>query len=262
MLATAATAFLAIVFNRSLNVTGELRKGSIWLLGAIDAAGFLLQYVGQSLTNASDATMLANLAPVLVPLVAWGISRESISKFQGIAMLLGFSGLTLMASPNGRFQGTNVLGDMLLFGASVSFAFFIVLSKRLNAVSTGSALAVIITITTFLAPAAFLFGKLNPLSTGISLEVWYSSLYMGIVCTVIPMVLYLRGLRSISSSESGTLLLVEMLSGLILSASLLGQILTERELVASLAIAAAFGMGVGFKQNCRLIHRVLRLNHA
>ena len=261
LLATIAIAILATLFNRKLGLASELRKASIWLLGAIDAVGFLLQYVGQSLTNASDATMLANLSPVLVPLVAWGVSRESISKLQATATVLGFFGLSLMASPIGRLQGTSALGDVLLFGASISFAFFIVLSKRTSAVSTSSALAVIVTITAFLAPAALLLGKLNPLTLHIGLEAWYSSLYMGIICTVIPMVLYLRGLRSISSSESGTLLLLEMLSGLILSASLLGQILTERELIAGIAITVALGMGVGFKQNCRLVSKMLRLNH-
>jgi drug/metabolite transporter (DMT)-like permease len=245
LLATAAIAVLVILFNRRLGVTRELGRASIWLLGAVDAVGFLLQYVGQSLTNTSDATLLANLAPVLVPLVAWRLCKESVSKFQGIAMVLGLSGLALLASPSTKFQGTSAPGDLLLFGASVSFSFFVVLSKRLNAVTTGSALAVIMAITLFLAPAALLLGRLNPLSFTIGLDGWYSSLYMGIICTVIPMVLYLRGLTSISSSESGTLLLLEMLSGLILAVSLLREVPTGHELLASAAIIATLAMGVG-----------------
>jgi drug/metabolite transporter (DMT)-like permease len=150
LLATAFIGVLVVLFDRRLGVTRELRRISIWLLGGIDAVGFLLQYLGQSLTNASDATLLANLAPVLVPLVAWRLSNEPLSKIHGIAMMLGLSGLVLIASPTTRFGG-GVLGNMFLFGASASFAFFIVLGKRLKAVSTGSALAVIVTVTVFLA---------------------------------------------------------------------------------------------------------------
>jgi DME family drug/metabolite transporter len=247
LLASAVIGVLALLFNRRLRITQELRRKSIWLLGMIDAGGFLLQYAGQSLTNASDATLLANLAPILVPMVAWRLSKESVSKSQGVAMVLGFSGLVMMASPTSSFQGTSVIGDLFLFGASASFALFIVLSKRLNTVGTGSALAVIVTITVFLAPAALVLGRLNPLNFALGLNGWSASIYMGVLCTVIPMVLYLRGLRWISSSESGTVLLLEVLSGLTLAVSLLGQVPSGIELVASTAIVAALAMGVMFK---------------
>lgn len=247
LLASVVIGGLAVLFDRRLGVAQELRRTSTWLLGMVDAIGFLLQYVGQSLTNASDATLLANLAPVLVPLVAWRLSKESISKIQAVAVVFGLSGLALMASPSPKFQGGSVFGDLLLFGASVSFALFIVLSKRLNAVTTGSALAVIVTVTAFLAPAALVLGRLSPLNLALGLDGWSSSLYVGVICTVIPMVLYLRGLRSISASESGTLLLLEVLSGLILAASLLRQVPTLYELVASAAIVAALAMGVAIK---------------
>jgi len=243
LVASGVIGVLALLFNRRLGITQQLRRTPVWLLGMIDAAGFLLQYAGQSLTNASDATLLANLAPVLVPIVAWRVSKESVSKSQEVAMVLGFSGLVLMALPAARLQGRNVLGDLFLFGASASFALFIVLSKRFNAVSTGSALAVILTITVFLAPAALVLGRLNPLNFTLGFNGWSASLYMGVICTVIPMVLYLRGLRWISSSESGALLLLEVLSGLVLAVSLLGQVPNVFELVACTTIVAALAVG-------------------
>jgi drug/metabolite transporter (DMT)-like permease len=246
LLASAVILLIALLFDHRLGIAYQLRRKSTWLLGLIDAVGFLFQYVGQSRTNASDATLLANLAPVLVPLVAWRLSKEGVTKSQMGAMALGFSGLVLMAAPVSKFQAGSLFGELLLFGSSLSYALFIVMSKRVKAVSTGSALAVIVTITVFLAPAAVILGRLNPMDLALGLDVWYSSLYMAIVCTVIPMVLYLRGLRSISSSESGTLLLLEVLSGLILAAALLDQIPTGYELVAGTAIVAALGLRVLF----------------
>jgi drug/metabolite transporter (DMT)-like permease len=248
LLASAVIALLTVGFDKWLRVTSELRKASVWLLGLVDALGFLLQYIGQSLTNTADATLLANLAPALVPLVAWILVKESISKAQATAGALGVSGLVLIAAPSFSFRGTSAVGDLFLFGASASYALFIVLSKRLNAVSAGSAFAVIVAITVFLAAAALLFGNLNPLNLVLGLPGWYSSLYMGVVCTVIPMALYLRGLRSISSSESGTLLLLEVLSGLILAVFMLDEVPTQYELAASTAIVWALAMGVVFNR--------------
>ncbi len=248
LLASAAIAVLAVTFDRRLGIGRELGKSSIWLLGMIDAVGFLLQYLGQSLTNAPDATMLANLAPVLVPLVGWLLAKESISKIQATAGAIGLSGLLLIATPDFRFQASSLPGDLLLLGASMSFAMFIVLSKRAKAVSTGSALAIIVAITIFLTPAALILGRLNPLDLNLGTEALYSALYMGVVCTVIPMVLYLRGLRSISSSESGTLLLLEVLSGLILAVFAFGQVLTQYEMAAGAAIVTALTMGIAFQR--------------
>jgi len=247
LFASAIIGLVAGLFDRRLGISGELRRSSTWLLGFIDSLGFLLQYAGQSLTNASDATLLANLAPILVPLVAWKLSKEHISKIQAIAMVAGLSGLTLMASSTAGSEAGSVIGDLLLFGASASFALFIVMSKRLNAVTTGSALAVIVAITVFLAPAALILGRLNPFTLAVGLDGWYSSLYMAVACTVIPMVLYLQGLGSMSSTRSGTLLLLEVLSGLILTISLLGQIPTWPQLIAGTTIVAALAMGVASK---------------
>jgi len=247
LLASGIIAILAAGFDRRLGICRELRKGSIWLLGMIDAVGFLFQYVGQSLTNAPDATLLANLAPVLVPLVGWILVKESISKIQATAGAFGLSGLLFIAIPNLRFQVSSLPGDLLLLGASLSFALFIVLSKRVKAVNAGSALAVIVTITIFLTPAALTLGRLNPFNFILGMAGWSSALYMGVVCTVIPMVFYLRGLRSISPSESGTLLLLEVLSGLILAVFVLGQVPTQYEIAAGAAIVSALAMSIIFR---------------
>jgi drug/metabolite transporter (DMT)-like permease len=248
LLASVVIVFLAVAFDKRLGIGRELTKGSIRLLGMIDAVGFLFQYVGQSLTNAPDATLLANLAPVLVPLVSWILIKESISKIQATAGAFGLSGLLFIATPNLHFEVSSLPGDLLLLGASLSFAFFIVLSKRVEAVNAGSALAVILAVTIFLTPAALMLGRLNPFNLTLGMPGWFSALYMGVVCTVIPMVLYLRGLRSISSSESGTLLLLEVLSGLILAVFLLRQIPTQYEMAAGAAIVSALAMGIVFKK--------------
>jgi drug/metabolite transporter (DMT)-like permease len=243
LLASSVIGVLTLGFERKLKIRRELRKAPVWLLGLIDALGFLLQYIGQSLTNAADATLLANLAPVLVPVVAWNLT-ESVSKTQAFACAIGLSGLVMIAIPNFKPKTVSVTGDLLLLGSSACYALFIVLSKRFNAASAGSALAVIVTITVFLSPAALILGGLTSFGVNLGRAALCSSLYMGVACTVVPMVLYLRGLRSISSSESGTLLLIEVLSGMMLTVLILREVPTMYELAAGSAISFALAVGV------------------
>lgn len=242
--ASAVAVPLAIAFGRLRELRGELERSPVWLLGVIYAMGFLLQYMGQSLTNVGDATLLANLAPVFVPGLAWFITKESITKSQIPITGLGLLGLVLIVWPDFGLGSRSLVGDLLLFGASMSYALFVVMSKRLNAVSVGSGLALIVAVTVFLAPAAILLGKLNPLDLEMGWTGWLYVVYLGVPCTVIAVALYLKGMGSISASTSGMILLVEILTGLLLATLLFRQVPTEYELGASVAVLSALGMSI------------------
>ena len=233
--------FFALILGKLRSVVTELRCGSTWVLGGVYALGFVLQYLGQSMTDASEAVLLSNLAPILVPIVALLILRDAVTLVQKGATVLGLLGLLLIVSPKFT-SGSGYLGDFMLVASSVTYAIFIVLSKRLGTVSVESALSMIVSITVFLTPLAMLLGGFNPLVLRLGAEGWLSVLYIGIVCSVVAIALYLQGLRSISASQSATLLFVELLTGLLLAATLLGESLSLSEVTGILAILAAMGL--------------------
>lgn len=224
--ASAVIIMLSALFNRKLDVRTQLGRNGIWVLGAIYALGFLFQYVGQNYSNTSDATLLSNLAPTLVPIAAYAISREHISNSRVAATAVASVGLVLVAYPNFHFGSGTLLGDLLLFGSSVCYALFIVLSKRMSAGSVESAFAVVISVTLFLAPAAFLIGGLNLGDLKIGILGWFSIVYLAVPCSVIAISLYLKGLSSITASQSGALLLLELVVGLVLASLVLGEALS------------------------------------
>jgi len=237
--ASAAIVVLAVLFNGRLNVRMELGRGATWVLGAIYALGYLFQYVGQDFANTSDATLLSNLAPILVPLAAFAVLKENVSGAQMGAMGFGFLGLALVASPKLRMGSGHLVGDLMLFASSICYAFFIVLSKRLNADSVASAFAIVVSITAFLAPVAFLLGGLNPLELSIGAAGWASIVYLGLPCSVLALSLYLKGLNSITASQSANLLLIEILIGLVLASLVLGETLSFFAATGAASISVA-----------------------
>jgi len=230
---------IAIVTRRMMLLVRELELIPIWLLGGIYALGFVFQYVGQDFTNASDATLLANLAPTLVPLIAVMVLKDSVGNAQKIATILGLAGLVSIAAPKLSLGSGTFIGDLLLFGTSVCYAVFIVLSKRYGAVSSESAFAIMISISVLLAPAAIFLGRLNHANLNFGLIGWCSVLYMGIPGSVLAVALYLKGLGSVTASQSGTLLLVQLLTGLFLAVLILSEFPTSFEIAGAISISVA-----------------------
>lgn len=233
---------IAIATRRVTLIVRDLRCGSIWLLGGIYALGFVFQYVGQDLTNASDATLLANLAPTLVPLIAFMILKDSIGNVQKTATALGLTGLILIAAPKLSLGSGTVIGDLLLFGTSACYAVFIVLSKRYGAVSSVGAFAIMVSVGIFLAPVAIFLGGLNHTNLNIGLIGWSSVLYLGVPGSAIAVALYLKGLGSITASQSATLLLVQLLTGLFLAILILHEFPTPFEIAGAISTFAAVAL--------------------
>jgi drug/metabolite transporter (DMT)-like permease len=229
LVASVVVGLFGSIFGKLGYIAGELRRKSTWLLGVIWAAGFILQYVGQSLTDASQATLLSNLAPTLVPILAILLLRDVISPYQKAGTVLGFVGLLFFASP---LHGSP-LGQVVLFSSSITYAFFIVLSKRFDVSSIESAFAILISMTVFAAPVSIVLGGLNPLKLRLDPAEWLAVLYMAVVCTVATSALYFKGLRPVSASQSGALLFVELLTGLVLAVGVMRESLTLPEIVGA-----------------------------
>ena len=224
-------------------IVAVLKVKVIWLLSAIYSLGFLFQYVGQNLGTASETTLLTNLAPILIPLIAYAFLREKINRYQLLAMALGLAGLLLIASPNLDLGAYQVFGYILMFGSSVSYALFTVMGKRYNTVRLADSFAFILIVTIFLAPVALLLGGLDPSSFLIGVAGWLAIVWMAIPCTVLAITLYLRGLEFITASEAGFLQFLQVVIGLALAGIFLGDFLSPIQILGALMILLALTLG-------------------
>lgn len=224
-------------FIRGVSLVKDLRKKSTWVMGGVYALGFLLRYVGQADASASEASLLSNLAPALVPTLAALTLKERVNSYQKVATVLGFLGLVVIASPSVDLGPDHLVGDVLLFGTSVCIATFILLGKKEGANSVSSAFAITSTMALFLAPAALAFGGNDLLRVGAI--TWGTVVYLGIPCSVVPLALYLRGLSSITASLSATVLFLQLLVGFVLSIAAFGAPYAFPEFAGAVSISAA-----------------------
>lgn len=249
LISAALIVAIALPFGARLGIKKKLAKWWTWGLGAVYAFGFLLQYMGQNMTSASDATLLSNLAPILIPFLALLLLRERLTAFHLLATAISFVGLYFVAGFNPSASLTSTLGYLLLLLTSFSYALFTVLNKKHELVTLGSSLALIIAITAILAPFAIILGGFGTAPLALPTEAWASVFYLAIPCTLVAIILYIKGLASISASEAAFLFLLQILVGLVLSLAILGEMLGPYQMLG--AVLIVLGLLTGMLANRR-----------
>ncbi|MCQ5377124.1 MAG: DMT family transporter [Candidatus Methanomethylicia archaeon] len=244
LVASLAILPLWIVFNASLSLSNAIKSKWTWFFALVYSIGFIFQYVGQDLTTASEATLLTNLSPIIVPIFAFLLLREPISNFQKASFLIGLLGLFFIASPRFGLGQLQLAGDLILFLTSVSYALFTVMSKKKRLESLSSIFAVILCTSLLLAFPAIFFGDGPQRLSGIDPAGWLAIVYLGIPCTLIAITLYLKGLDKVKASEAAIFFLLQVQVGLILSALLFGEYLSAAQIIGVIAVFIALLLGI------------------
>ncbi len=198
------------------------REPLVWILGAINAVGFDLQNEGILLTTATKTALLVNVNVVIIPALMVVFFRETMTRTKVAGILIGTFGVVVIATKldPASLAGGQFAGDLLVFVAGVVWGFYVVGAKRM--VDRGGdcvALAAGILSTTALLAAIPLFFVGWPLPT--SESGWLGIVYLGLVPTFTPLMLYVASMRTISPTISGILILLEVVVAAVLSFVLL-----------------------------------------
>ncbi len=235
----ASAAILALgIFVRSARVWPELLRPQTWILAAVYAAAFLLQFLGQDYSGASASALLSNLFVIFVPAAAFFVLKERMPNSSKAAVALSVFGIALVF-PSGLQVTGSFVGDLLLVGSSIGYTIFIVLGKKYDVSSLSSSFALIVAMTVLMAPLATFEGGPFSFSTLTVTAGWESVIWLGVPCTVVALAMYTRGLASIRAAQSATLLLMEIMVGVGLSVYLLGEMLSSTQLFGASIIGFA-----------------------
>ncbi|WXG46254.1 MAG: EamA family transporter [Candidatus Atabeyarchaeum deiterrae] len=228
LIASIAVIVVAIPMRR---VQVSLFKNrTVWALGIFNAAGFILQYVGMTYTTASKSSLLVDSDVIVVALLSWLIFKEHFSNPKKAAVAMGFLGAALLATSGNlnELLGGELMGDILVFLAGVSWAFFMVCNKAM--VSKGTdivAMTVSVEVLTsvFLLPFTILLGTTSV--TAIPALGWATLVFTGVFCSTVAYFLFTLGLKGLTVTTSAIVLLLEVLWALLLSFTLLGESFTS-----------------------------------
>lgn len=250
----AALALTPVLVRQRKNV--PLTRRSLPLLAQLVVIGFVLnkafEYIGLSLSTASDVALLIAAESLFTALLSWTILRERITARGCAALLIGLVGVYLIIerglTPNlgGAGGARRVVGDLLVIASLLLEAVYTVRGKAALA-QLPPLLFVSVTLSGSLAvwvPA----GALAVARGGwphMTLAVWLAVVYMAFVATVLGYWLWFRALRLLDASAAAPTLFIQPLLGAALAIWLLHDVLTWATVAGGILILASLVLVIG-----------------
>ncbi len=239
--AIAAPILLGVAVALGRSVTPLLKSKAIWVIGLLNAIGFLCQFVGQRYTEASVAAILVNLSVVMAAVggVVFLGEKLGISKVAGVALALGGGAMIATNGELASIAGSEMLGYALYLVAALSWGGYILYSKKKTDETQWDPLAAaacIVAVTAILVlPPALASGSMPRLSTASVTAV----IYTAVLNTVVPFALYQQGLKYLSATTSAVMLVIEILIAVLISVAFLGETLTAVGWGGALAVSTS-----------------------
>ena len=229
------------------------KEPTIWLIGGLNCIGFVMQYVGLTITNASKTALLVDINVVAVAIISYFAFRERLGRWQVGGVVFGSLGVVLLTlNKDLAFDMSQLPGDIIVYLAGWSWAFFIIFSKKMLDRRPGIEVssAAIVTCTVWLiVPMSYL------MLVGADLSVeplgWAGAAYLALFCTTAATLLWAMGLEGVSATASATIMLVEVVTALAISILLLKETMSAVAgiggLLVLVSIALVAGTGGGEK---------------
>ena len=234
-------AALAVVRKVNLRLP---RKRLILLLGIVNGVAYLMQYAGMVFTSAAKASLLVNLSIIWVAILSPFLLKEHLGWKKAIGVtvsLLGVFFMTTNLSFSSLEQGT-IVGDVLVIGAGIAWAVFILYSKPLATDGKNRLQSMTLLLLFTLMPLlpAFLFSAGSIASVGAI--GWLVILYTAVFCWVVPYYLWMKGLEHLSPVTSAVVLLTEIIVAVTVATLFLGEAFTFISGIGAILIVVAIIM--------------------
>ncbi|HYK18190.1 MAG TPA: DMT family transporter [Bryobacteraceae bacterium] len=236
----AATAALLFVFRkhlRSPNLAYSLRGGVF--AGTCLFAGYVLQTFGLKYTSASKTGFITGLYIPLVPLFSSIFYRRvpQIAELAGVAM--AFVGLALMMVERDLLSLS--LGDILVAGCAVAYAFhMLVLGRYAKAADTGVLAVTQIATAGLLSAATFWWAE--PIRIQWSLDVWIALAVTSLLATALAFAVQTWAQRWSSPTRTAVIFSMEPVFAWATSYAVAGELLSRRATVGAGLILAGILM--------------------
>ncbi len=219
----ASTLIVLLLQGRGWVQWSLFRSRQIWIVGFINALGYVLQFQGQLVTSSSNAALIISTAALMIPVLSLIYVHEKVGMRKLAGVLSGFIGIVLLVT---RGQAVNlgsseVLGDFLILGTAVTIALVFVLSKDLVESKGGRAVTGgIILVTTVLLLPTIPFDQ--SLSINLAPVAWLYVLFLAVFATVGAYYFFMKGLESVSPTVSSIILPIEVVVAVTLSVIIFG----------------------------------------
>ncbi len=223
--AVATVVTLSIVLWLKKFSFSVLGKPVVWLIGGVNAAAFVTQYVGLNYTTASKTALLVDINVVAVAIISYFVFSERIGSKRAFGIASGVAGVVMITGEGGfSFDRSEFVGDLLVYGCGWLWALFIILNKKMLAHYSAVELSSSVIVTSavwLLIPVTYLYFAGADFT--VETPAWFAIIYLGVICTSVAILLWAMGLEGVSATSSATIMLLEIVTALVISMSLLGE---------------------------------------
>jgi drug/metabolite transporter (DMT)-like permease len=166
---------------------------------------FACQNVGLVYTTASKTSLILACIPARTGVLSLWLLGESMGLARGAGVAVSIAGVAVVVAAEGSqsWQGGGLLGDLLILGSAASWAAYTVHVKSLEGRVTPTALTwgtMGFGALFLLPPSAYELASqpIGPSTAG----AWWSVVYLGVVASAVPFLLWNYALRSLDASEA------------------------------------------------------------
>jgi len=227
------------VFGRSLRRL--LNNRILWILGITNAAGFVMEFYGLTLTTASKASLLVNVNVVFMAIFSAILLKEKVGGRAKVGIVLGVTGVFLTTTGGDlSVLGTgSAIGDLIIFIGGIIWAYSNIYNKRAVMELGLSAMDVTesMTLTTAIALAPIML--FSPLTFHVSLFSVSALLYVTLICTFLGFFLFYKALKSLTVVNVGIVMLFEIVVAIVTASVFLGETIPPLGAVGGVLIGVA-----------------------
>jgi drug/metabolite transporter (DMT)-like permease len=207
----------------------------VLLAGLCFACDLGVWHLSLHYTTVANATLLANLAPVLIALWMWLVHRTRFARIFLIGMFIALVGAIMLIGPNAVIGGDKLLGDGLGLGTAVFYATYLLVVKNArDTYSTARLMAWSSTITALaLLPFALtMTGAFWPATV----PGWLPLLGLAIICQIGGQSVIAYALAHLPATLSSVSLLIQPLTATIAAWIIFQEVMSPIQILGGLAL--------------------------
>jgi drug/metabolite transporter (DMT)-like permease len=140
-----------LVSRQNVSMSIAFRSPLIWLAGLAFALDLSAWHFSIRLTSVTNATLLANCAVLLVPLLSWVFLRRTVRPSTIGCGMLAFLGIALLSSPSLRAGNNRIAGDALALITALFYAVYLIAIAIARERTAASSLALASSLVSSLA---------------------------------------------------------------------------------------------------------------
>jgi drug/metabolite transporter (DMT)-like permease len=219
-----------VIKSKELNIKKFKELFPVALVGALNP---ILLFIALQFTKASFSPLIYASVPALTAIYSAVVLKKKLNKMEILGILIGLFGvgiIVLLPYLESHTFELSLLGNILIFGASIAFLFYGILSKKKQRDSSISPLALTFyfSVVTFLVSLPFASFEVYKygISSDINIMHILSAIYVGLFGTGVFYLSYQYALKNGSTLTASLFTYLQPVFGIILASVFLGEPVT------------------------------------